>query len=73
MGRDYDYDREPCSATFSTGGFDPYGTVCQLQPGHTGKHRGTDPFGGGGFVEWRGGGSAGGDPLPYRDVEWVKP
>jgi len=78
----YEYDYSPvecdrcyppeCHAHFQTGGHDPYGTGCDLPPGHAGKHRGRDPFGGDGFVEWSGGGSAGGDALPFRDVEWVK-
>jgi hypothetical protein len=59
---------EICGATYVTAGRDPYGTECDLIPGHTGLHGGADPFGGDGRVEWSGGGSAGGDPLPYRNV-----
>lgn len=61
---------EICGHNFTTGGHDPYGTSCDLPPRHEGKHRGHDPFGGDGHVEWLGGGSCAGDPLPYREVEW---
>jgi hypothetical protein len=62
---------DDCSATFITGGHDPYATGCDRTRGHTALHRGADPFGGDGFVEWSGGGHAGGDRLPYRDVRWT--
>lgn len=63
---------ETCGAVYVTGGSDPYSTECDLIPGHTGRHGGADPLGGAGRVEWSGGGSAGGDPLPYRDVRWMR-
>lgn len=61
-----------CGAEYVTGGSDPYATECDLT-GHspTTPHAGDDPFGGSGRVEWRGGGSAGGDAIPYRDVRWI--
>lgn len=61
-----------CGATYVTGGHDPYGTECDLARAHTGPHPGADPFGGDVHVEWSGGGSAGGGPLPYRDVRWTR-
>lgn len=63
---------ETCEAGFVTGGQDPYGTQCDLAPGNTGPHRRADPFGGDDHVEWSGGGTAAGDPLPYRDVRWTR-
>lgn len=70
-------EREVCGASFVTGGDDPYATECDLAPhGEETPHRGHDPFGSehwAGMVEWRGGGSAGGDRLPYRDVRWLSP
>ncbi|GAB3861839.1 hypothetical protein ACFPIJ_56470 [Dactylosporangium cerinum] len=62
---------ETCNAHYATGGHDPYGTSCDHAPGHKGRHRGRDPFGGDGHVEWYGGGTVAGDPLPYRDVRWT--
>jgi hypothetical protein len=75
----YDWEDEHermCGASFVTGSSeDPYGTNCDQQVGHypATKHEGDDPFGNGGRVRWNGGGSAAGDPLPYRDVEHVDP
>jgi hypothetical protein len=70
---DIELDRpDICRATFVTGGRDPYGTECDLDPGHPGAHCGDDPLGGDGRVEWAGGGSAGGDPLPYSNVRWTR-
>lgn len=69
----HEQDRpETCGASYVTGGHDPYGTECDLAPGHPGPHVGADPFGGDGRVQWSGGGSAGGDRLPYRDVRWTR-
>lgn len=64
---------ETCGAEYVTGGSDPYSTDCDQTPGHspTTPHAADDPMGGGGRIEWRGGGSAGGDALPYRDVRWI--
>jgi hypothetical protein len=65
-----------CGVSFITGPReDPYGTNCDRPAGHypTTKHEGDDPFGGAGRVRWTGGGSAGGDPLPYSNVEHVDP
>ncbi|MDG4790204.1 hypothetical protein O7626_30505 [Micromonospora sp. WMMD1102] len=62
---------ETCGAAYVTGGHDSHGTECGLTPGHSDPHRGADPFGGTGHVEWSGGGSAGSDPLPYRNVRWT--
>jgi hypothetical protein len=62
---------DTCGAAYTTGGHDPYGTECDLAAGHDGPHWGDDPYDGQGRVEWSGGGSAGGDPLPYRDVRWT--
>lgn len=61
---------DTCGASYVTGGHDPCGAECDLAPRHTGPHVGADPFDGEGRVEWSGGGSAGGDPLPYREVRW---
>lgn len=69
-------DKE-CGQTFTTGGADPYGTECDQDKGHSGKHEGDDPFADGsdphstGRVRWNGGGSCAGDPLPITDVEWL--
>lgn len=61
-------EAEPCPGSFTTRGADPYGTDCDLAPGHAGQHEGLDPFGEG-RIRWTGGGQAGGDPLPTRKVE----
>jgi len=60
-----------CGATFTTGGHDPYSTECELERGHypASAHVGDNPLGDG-KVSWRGGGSAGGDALPYTQVTW---
>lgn len=68
---DYPDEPETCRATYTTGGHDSYGTGCGLAAGHAGKHSGANPFGGNGRVLWNGGGYCAGDPLPYRNVEWV--
>jgi hypothetical protein len=57
-----------CGNSISTGGFDPYGTHCDLQHGHTGPHEGSDYFGEG-RMTWTGGGSCAGDPLPVHIIE----
>ena len=62
---------DTCTAEYVTGGHDPYGTECDLAPGHSGPHLGANPFGGKGRVEWSGGGSVAGDPLPYRNARWI--
>jgi hypothetical protein len=63
---------ETCGAAFVTGGHDPSSTECDLAPERTGlPHRGRDPLGGDGYVQWSGGGSCAGDPLPYHGVRWV--
>lgn len=62
---------DTCGATYVTGGHDPYGTECDLAAGHPGPHRGANPLGNEGNVEWNGGGWCSGDPLPYRDVRWT--
>ena len=82
MGEDHEdpayeaYLREQeklCYAQFTCGpSHDPYGTSCKLEKGHKGPHRGSDPFGNGGDVEWEGGGSCAGDPLPQRNVRWIE-
>ena len=62
-----------CNASYVTGpAHDPYGTYCDLQQGHDGKHEGDDPFGNGGRVRWNGGGSIAGDPVRATDVEYVE-
>jgi len=69
--------RRTCDAMYVTGGHDPSATDCGLSSGHTlsnGKrspHRGPDPFGSSGFIEWEGGGSVAGDALPYRNVRML--
>src|SRR6476646_10016954 len=60
-----------CRATYITGGHDPYGTDCGLDAGHSGPHRGDDPMGNEGQIEWTGGGSCAGDPLPVRNVRRI--
>jgi hypothetical protein len=72
-----EYD-QTCSATYATGGSDPHATTCDQPRGHykygsnTGtQHEGPDAFGGGGRVKWSGGGTCAGDPIPYRDVEFI--
>ena len=68
----YEWLESRCESGFTTGGHDPYGTSCDLERGHDGPHEGGDPFGNEGKVRWEGGGSCAGDPLPYRNVEWVQ-
>jgi hypothetical protein len=46
---------DTCAAEYVTRGNDPYGTECDLAPGHSGPHLGANPFGGEGRVEWSGG------------------
>lgn len=67
-----------CGAPFVTGGSDPYSTSCDNMngPSHhpATKHSAPHPLAMGddeSRVEWNGGGSCAGDPLPYRDVEWL--
>lgn len=60
-----------CGCSISTGGFDPYGTSCDLERGHEGPHEGCDFFGVG-RLRWTGGGSCVGDALPFTIVEHVK-
>ena len=60
-----------CEAEFVTKGPDPYATDCKLKDGHDGPHRGPDPFGAYIDVEWEGGGTCAGDPLPYRNVRFI--
>jgi hypothetical protein len=75
---DPDYDawiaeqERRCGAAFATAGYDPYSSTCNLDSGHAGQHEGDNPLGDDGdLIRWSGGGLAGGDPLPYRDVEYV--
>jgi hypothetical protein len=65
-----------CHATMIMGPRDdPYITQCHItDPGHypATRHQAPHPMGerdDGVMVTWRGGGSAGGDALPYRDVQ----
>lgn len=61
-------EQECCGASLTLGPtHDPYGSECELAPGHYPEtdHEGLDPFGGDGKVTWRGGGMCAGDPLPY--------
>lgn len=69
-------DAEPdeCFASLTAGpAHDPYSTHCDLKPGHypATPHEADCPFGTDRRVEWRGGGSCAGDPLPERDVRWL--
>lgn len=66
----YEYMESRCGVGISTGGFDPYGTSCDLDHGHDGPHEGSDWFGVG-RLRWTGGGSCAGDPLPFTIVEHV--
>jgi hypothetical protein len=63
-----------CGAQFATGpASDPYGTMCDKGLGHYPhtKHAGPDPMGQPDVrVEWHGGGTCAGDPLPYTSVEY---
>lgn len=66
---------EECGASYTTGpSWDPYGTSCDLEPGHDGPHEGLDPLPvvDGDRVQWQGGGMCAGDPLPYRDVKRIQ-
>lgn len=36
---------ETCNASTRTGGSDPWGITCDLDPGHDGAHEMVDPFG----------------------------
>ena len=65
-----------CGAHYTTGGSDPYGTQCDGAVDHypDTPHEGPDPLGlAGERVRWRGGGQCAGDPLPYQEVEWIRP
>lgn len=57
-----------CGVHISTGGFDPYGTSCDLDAGHDGPHEGPDFFGNG-RLRWTGGGSCAGDALAYHVID----
>jgi hypothetical protein len=70
--RHMDDGPETCGSTYITNDHDSYSTECGLAPGHSGRHRGLNPFGGEGCVEWWGGVAVGGDRLPYCDVRWVR-
>lgn len=69
--RYYEERDNECGNSISTGGFDPYGTSCDLPQGHAGPHEGPDYFGCG-RLRWEGGGSCAGDPLPVRNVEHME-
>lgn len=60
-----------CHVGISTGGFDPYGTSCDLEGGHDGPHEGPDYFGVG-RLRWTGGGTCMGDPLPVHIIEHIR-
>lgn len=60
-----------CGCSISTGGFDPYGTACDLDKGHDGPHEGPDFFVEGARISWSGGGYCAGDPLPVRNLKRV--
>lgn len=65
-----EYERA-CGVGISTGGFDPYGTRCDLDRGHEPPHEGPDWFGCG-RLRWTGGGMCAGDELPYSIVEHLR-
>lgn len=46
------------------------GSSCELDNGHSGPHRGRNPFDEG-YVEWTGGGMCAGDPLPVKDMRFT--
>lgn len=60
-----------CTATYTTGGSDPYGTKCEEPGGHDGPHEGPHPLDELSRLQWDGGGMCAGDPLPYRNVHTV--
>jgi hypothetical protein len=71
---------EMCGAGFTTGpAHDPYGTGCEYsrrdhprRDGGALLHRGGAPLGGpGDMVEWTGGGTCAGDPLPHTVVRYL--
>lgn len=69
-----DLQLERCLAGYVTGGQDPFGTDCDNEnPSHEGPHEGPDPIDpeSGRRVRWEGGGFCAGDPLPYRNVQYI--
>ncbi len=65
-----------CTAAYIPGGKNPdaegVGSECDNPADHLGPHEGPDPFGDPNKrVQWEGGGFAGGDPLPYRNVQYL--
>lgn len=55
------------------GDAESFGTDCDQPAGHypATKHEGPCPFGTDQRVSWEGGGFCAGDPLPYRNVEYI--
>lgn len=69
-----DYLRfKSCEASYQTGGTEEYGTTCDRNIDHPAPHEGPCPFGTEQRVRWEGGGTAGGDRLPFRNVEFIDP
>lgn len=71
LAADDDRMDEGCRSEYVTGGHDPYSTFCDQSQGHKGPHQGSDPFGSDSVIEWRGGGTVGGDRMPCRHVRIV--
>lgn len=63
--------KKVCGRTVTYGSpVDPYGSTCDREPGHKGKHEGDDALAGG-RVRWSGGYSVAGDLVPVRGLELV--
>lgn len=63
-----------CGAPYKVGGSESFGSDCDNQDRNhypATKHEGPCPFGTDQRVRWEGGGSCAGDPLPFRNVEYI--
>lgn len=63
-----------CLASFIPHRTDPEseGTDCDNpDPNHSGPHEGPDPLDDSKRIRWDGGGFCAGDPLPYRNVQFI--
>lgn len=63
----HDYTGEECGAPLVVGpAHDPYGTGCDREHGHDGKHEGPDPLGNNSRISWNGSGEH------VRNIEEVR-
>ncbi len=63
-------EQDECGRTWTSQGFDPSATECELPMGHAGQHKGPSPFGDG-WITWSGGGRIAGDRVPVRNVRYL--